>query len=336
MRYSWNRLAGFLLVLAAACVVSFVLWCGVLLLSVHSVANHDEYWVEGILARKMSAAAKRDGGRLIILAGSGGWYGFRTKALEEVLGVPVVNLAVHAGLSIEGVSLDALSIARPGDAILMAFEYQQFERDPFQYRMIGHILRNHPWLAFQVAPDEWLRCIMAPPLSEISYRRSLTERLRKGEDMYNFARTIISLTDDEGEITDRNAKYYHAIDPSTQQKTLGDINPAARAMILRYIAIFQGRGMPVFAVFSPRLLHPDYDREQVAGVQREIRKLYEGAGVVVVGEPRIDVAQTDQYFDNGTHLTEKGAIERSRHVAEKLLAAPAFQEWLANRPRGKQ
>lgn len=332
MLYSWKKVFLFLLVLAAGFVVALGLWTVALLYGYRSVATHDEYWVEAVVQRKKDSAARKTGGRLIILAGSSGWYGFRTKPMEEILGVPVVNMAVHAGLSIEGVSRDALSIARPGDAILMAFEYEQFLREPFQYRMMGHMLRNHAAELTSLPPLEILRYLMSTPPSEFLFRWEYLQRIARGEDVYAFANTVINLTDEDGEITDRNKKYRGVVDPLEQPKFFTPVNADARKVVLRYARLFRDRGNPVFAVFAPRMLHPDYDREKVAATQEEIRAIYREGGAVPLGEAVIDTAQGEIYFDNGGHLSEFGAIERSRRVAHELLGDKAFQDWLKTRP----
>lgn len=332
MLYSWKKVFLFLLVMAAGFVVALGLWTTALLYGYNSVATHDEYWVEAVVQRKKDSAARKTGGRLIILAGSSGWYGFRVKPMEEILGVPVVNMAVHAGLSIEGVSRDALSIARPGDAILMAFEYEQFLREPFQYRMMGHMLRNHAAELTSLPPLEILRYLMSTPPSEFLFRREYLQRIASGEDVYAFANTVINLTDEDGEITDRNKKYRGVVDPLEQPKFFTPINADARKVVLRYIRTFQDRGNPVFAVFAPRMLHPEYDREKVAATQEEIRAIYREGGAQPLGAAVIDTAQGETYFDNGGHLSEFGAIERSRRVAHELLGDQAFQDWLKTRP----
>ncbi len=335
MHYPWKKVLGFLLFVVAGCLTAFAIWTFTLLHTYRSVATHDEFWVEAVLKKKLAAAARKTGGRLLIMAGSGGWYGFRVKPMEEALGVPVANMAIHAGLSIEGVCRDTLAVARPGDAILMAFEYEQLTREPFQYRMMGHMLRNHATELVTLPPFEALRYLMSTPPGEFSFRHEYLERIAKGEDVYAFAREVIDLTDDDGEITDRNIKYAGRVDPFDQPKAFPPLNGDARSVILRYARIFQQRGCTVFAVFSPRMMHPDYDRAKVLATQSDIRKNYESGGVVMVGEPIIDAEQGDRYFDNPGHLAESGAIFRSRLVARELLDDAAFQKWLKTRPKSK-
>ncbi len=332
MLYSWKKVFLFLLILMAGFFVALGLWTAVLLYAYHSVATHDEYWVEAVLKRKMDSASRKNGGRLIILAGSSGWYGFRVKPMEEILGVPVVNMAIHAGLSIEGVSRDALSVARPGDAILMAFEYEQFVREPFQYRMMGHMLRNHAAELPSLPPLEILRYLMSTPPSEFVFRREYLQRIARGEDVYAFANTVVNLTDEDGEITDRNKKYRGVVDPLEQPKFFPPINADARKVLLRYMKTFRERGNPVFGVFAPRMMHPEYDHEKVAATQAEMRAIYEEGGAAPVGAAVIDTAQGETYFDNGGHLSESGAIERSRRAARELLGDKTFQAWLKTRP----
>ncbi len=333
MTLSWKKLTGFLLLVVLGCVVSFGIWVAFVFYAYDSVTTHDEFWVEEIVKRKKAAAEKRPGGRLIIVAGSTGWYGFRVATLEKTLGIPVANMAVHAGLSIIGTCSDALDVARPGDALLMAFEYEQFSRDPFQYRSMGHMLRVHPDMLLKLPPLEGLRYILTPPFSEFQFRWDYARRIRNGEDVYSFSREIVSLTDEEGEITERNEKYGKPVNPRLLTKTIDPVNPAAEETMLYYIRRFQKLGLPVFATFPPRLMQPDYDRAQVAEFQENMRKFFAENGVTVVGTPRIAIEQGDEFFDNSGHLTAEAARERSRLVGSQLLENPAFKKWLEVRPK---
>jgi hypothetical protein len=333
MVLSWKKLAGFFFVALVVCAVTFALWTAFVLYGYSAVTTHDEFWVEEIVKRKKAAAEKRQGGRLIILAGSTGWYGFRVATMEKELGVPVANMAIHAGLSITGVCTDALAIVRPGDAILMAFEYEQFERDPFQYRSMAHMLRVHSELLPTLPPLEAMRYVLAPPLSEFQFRWEYQQRIARGEDVYSFGREVVGLTDEEGEITDRNEKYGKPVDPYALEKHFGAINPAATERLAYFIRRFQKMGLPVFATWGPRMMHPDYDRAAMADFQGRMRAFYNDHNVTVVGEPVISVEQGDMFFDHSGHLTAKAARERSRVVSRWLLDNPNFQQWLTTRPQ---
>jgi hypothetical protein len=333
MRYSWKKLFGFLAIILITCLITFAAWLGFVFYTFNSVTTHDEYWVEKVLERKKHAAEKRQGGRLIIVAGSSAWYGFRVHELEKELGIPVVNMAIHAGLSIDGVCSDALSIMRPGDAILMAFEYEQFSREPFQYRSMAYMLRNHPDLLLGLPPIDALRFVLSPPIAELGFRIDYMNRIRRGEDVYAFGNKIVSLTDEEGEITDRNEEYYKAIPEERLDKKLEPPNREAERKIAMYAGKFHRRGAEVFACFAPKLLHPEYDRAELEKIQRQVKDFYNSHGAVFVGSPIISTTQGEQFFDNPGHLTEKGALDRSRQVAGELLANPAFQEWLKQRPK---
>lgn len=333
MRYTWKKLFGFLAIVVIACLATFLAWLGFVFYTFNSVTTHDEYWVEKVLERKKHAAAKRQGGRLIIVAGSSAWYGFRVRELEKQLGIPVVNMAIHAGLSIDGVCSDALSVMRPGDAILMAFEYEQFSREPFQYRSMGNMLRNHADLLLGLPPLDALQFVLSPPVSELGFRLDYMKRVRNEKDIYAFGDEVVSLTDDEGEITERNEAYGKVIPEERLDKKLERPNPDAERKIAFYAKKFHQRGAEVFACFAPKLLHPEYDRAEVADIQRQVKDFYNSHGAVFVGDPIVLTAQGDQFFDNPGHLTEKGALNRSRQVAGELLANPAFQEWLKQRPK---
>lgn len=61
--------------------------------------------------------------KLIISGGSNTVFGIDSKTLQDSLGVPVVNLGLHAGLGIQFILNELKSVIKNGDVVLLSFEY---------------------------------------------------------------------------------------------------------------------------------------------------------------------------------------------------------------------
>ncbi len=98
-------------------------------------------WAEGLYQRKIDAAEKLSGRRLIIIGGSGAHYGFMGRRVSEITGVPAVNLGVHAGLGLPYLLYRAKQVLRPGDFAVLAIEPSLYDGDDTSDVLSEFVLR---------------------------------------------------------------------------------------------------------------------------------------------------------------------------------------------------
>ncbi|SLM48391.1 protein of unknown function [Nitrospira japonica] len=89
-----------------------------------------EYWLRELKIVKRVIAANIKGPKLVVLGGSNALVGIDSTMLEETVGIPTVNLALHGALNIHYLLLDAREVLRPYDYLLLALEYEAYTRDP--------------------------------------------------------------------------------------------------------------------------------------------------------------------------------------------------------------
>ncbi|WP_417496357.1 hypothetical protein [Maricaulis sp.] len=88
----------------------------------------DAAWTSWLLERKEAAAAEIDGPKLFFISGSSGSFGYSAEQLGDALGIDVVNMASHAGLSLPYYAYLATRNAAPGDVVVLPLEYEAFSR----------------------------------------------------------------------------------------------------------------------------------------------------------------------------------------------------------------
>jgi len=123
MAYGRFALAVLLSILALAAVT-----VGIVQLLSGRMVGGDGAWTSWSLDRKEEAAAQVDGPKLIIVSGSSGNFGYSAEQLEGALGIDVVNLASHAGLSIPYFTYLAAHNATPGDIVVLPIEHEIYSR----------------------------------------------------------------------------------------------------------------------------------------------------------------------------------------------------------------
>lgn len=77
----------------------------------------------GGMVKKHARLNSIEGSRLLITGGSSVAFGMDSGALEEAVGLPTVNLAIHAGLGSEYIIQEVKDNAREGDIVLISLEY---------------------------------------------------------------------------------------------------------------------------------------------------------------------------------------------------------------------
>jgi hypothetical protein len=89
-----------------------------------------EHWLSDVYFAKLYRAAHITEPKTIIVSGSNSLFGFDSKTLEDKIGRPVVNLAGHAGLSLDFHIKMAEKFAKPGDLIVMPLELSYYAARP--------------------------------------------------------------------------------------------------------------------------------------------------------------------------------------------------------------
>ena len=119
MRVSWN----YILALVGGFILSIAFFVGCLytLAGVPTESTHYDY---DITQRKQLLAAERPGHRLLVVGGSSALFGINAQLIEKETGHPTVNMGTLLGLNLDYRFYLIKKIARPGDTILLACEYE--------------------------------------------------------------------------------------------------------------------------------------------------------------------------------------------------------------------
>ena len=115
-----------LIALVAALLASVVLYLG-LFAVVRKPLTVDV--IVDAMTFKRAAAEAYPAPRLFVLAGSNGRFSHRCAAMEPLLDRPCINLSIAAGIGWEFVLAGYRDLFRPGDAIYMPLEYDQYALD---------------------------------------------------------------------------------------------------------------------------------------------------------------------------------------------------------------
>lgn len=88
-----------------------------------------EYWIPEMYNVKDKYAQKQQGKKIIIASGSNSLFGINSTLLAEKTGYAALNLAVHANLPFEFLSVKVKEYAKEGDVVILPLEYDYYFRD---------------------------------------------------------------------------------------------------------------------------------------------------------------------------------------------------------------
>lgn len=113
--------------------------------------NADEFLAACI--DKHQRAASLSGPRVLLVGGSNVAFGVDSPELERRLGLPVVNLGLHASLGLEFMLREAEALARDGDRIILSPEYEQFLSEEASPAIVLRVLEHFPEGADYLTPS---------------------------------------------------------------------------------------------------------------------------------------------------------------------------------------
>lgn len=113
--------------LAVVLVVGGILFPAVTMFLLNWSNDSNTRWIYELRRRKQKMVELEKGsGRLLIAGGSSGLFSIDAELLTAKLGRPVLNLSTHGGLGRRFFLQDLQDRARPGDTVLIFFEYSAY------------------------------------------------------------------------------------------------------------------------------------------------------------------------------------------------------------------
>lgn len=114
--------------------------------------------------------------RIIVIGGSSVAFGQNSKVMEELCGIPVINLGTHAGIGLHFMMQQAREKIRTGDIVLLAPEYAQFN-GTFDgwHPLLDHVIENPEAMQYIRSWGQLEAILEAVPLK---FKDPLDKRLR--------------------------------------------------------------------------------------------------------------------------------------------------------------
>ena len=303
------------------------LFYGLFLLQL-GVPTSSSQWSWAINAKKYQLAEAAGSPKLLLVGGSSILFGLRAREIQAKTGVATVNMGTHYALGSEYILHLARKVARPGDTVLLAFEYEAYA-DPLRDELFyDYLLARDPHY-FNAMPL-YQRVQTAMFISGNRLQRGLRSRGKPFAPAYFFPYDIKQINEfgDLFGATDELRPPGQPYLASTSRILASQgvsLKSQGFAILADFIRWSRQKRIGVLATFPSICHRPEYESPTARGVIHDIESFYASWGVPVVGTAEESMLPPDMFFDTFYHSDEKGAQERTKRLLnylEPILKTP--------------
>jgi hypothetical protein len=302
--------------------LGFLTWCALIAAQIGAPTATSQ-WDAAALDRKAQLAAGRDGRRLLVIGGSGPHYGINCAVIESRVDMSCTNLAVHAGLRLRYTLDYARHVARAGDVLLLAFEYQVYdEAGEYDPVLVDYVMARDP---------RYLRTLSVPALARFALSVD-GARLVQGLAA-RVAPPLGAVTGDTTNPFDQNGDELHnqadlrtptmaaAVRGATAIRALLDGRaPTAYASenLTTMAEWCRGHQVELWATFPATVRFAVYDSSSARATLSRIEALYASLHVPLLEQPDDLFWPAEAFFNSNYHPTAETATVRSRGLADRI------------------
>ncbi len=296
------------------------------------VPTSSSQWSWAINAKKRQLAEAAGSPKLLLVGGSSTLFGLSAQEIQAKTGVPTVNLGTHFALGSEYILHLTRKVARPGDTVLLAFEYEAYG-DRFRDELFYDYLLARDPDYFNALPL-YQRVQTAMFISSSRLQRGLRSRGKPFAPTYFFPYDIKQINefgDFFGATQDLRPPGQPYLASASRILSIKGVslNSSGFAILADFIRWARQNRISVLATFPSICHRQEYESPTARRVIHDIESFYASLGVPVVGTAEEAMLPPDLFFDTSYHATEKGAQERTKRLLtylEPLLKIPGNKQ----------
>ena len=315
---------GFFFGLGGTLIALLALYFGLIYFQL-GVPTRASIWAYEINQKKLQRAASIQQPKLLLVGGSATLFGVQAELIESRLNYPTINLGTHAGLGSAYMLHLVRQAAKPGDTVVLAFEYNTFgsgvvrrdavyvdylfARDPKYFLAL-------PWTSkFQVA-----MLMTMPRLRKGVRNRFRPESTQLAPGVYD-PNELDAHGDQLGnEARNRPVKRDHRY-VSEGALTLRGLKEApAFELIAEFVRWARANNIRVFATYPNILEHPAYRTSAAKETLGQVEEFYKRLQVPMIGSFEQSMMPPSMFFDTCYHMTREGAAIRTERLIPHLAA----------------
>ncbi|HZZ92504.1 MAG TPA: hypothetical protein VFE23_08075 [Usitatibacter sp.] len=277
-------------------------------------------WNHDIFERKQAVSYAMQGPRIVIAGGSNALYGIRARDLSRELGVPVMNAALHAGLGPEYYLHQLEKLVRPGDTLVLAFEYQMYLNGPDSTVMVDYMSAREPEYFRKLSPVRQVEDILG-----ISFGRLVNPWLVKRHPPPQPDPAGLyadSYLDAWGDVLGNSALFKTPAlraSVATIKPLRLRVDPGGAARIEAFAEWARANRIRVVATHPNTIdFEAYYARPDIRAKMEDVTRVHENAAIPFVDRYTDTLFDRRLFFDTVYHLDSVGATLRTEELAARL------------------
>jgi len=267
--------------------------------------------------RKDLLATEASGSRVMLFGGSGVLYSVRAQALTTALGLPVINMGLHADLGLDYLFYRARNVLRPNDIAVLFLEYSMYVQDrpgwtladyviPFDLRYLTRASVHEALdLAGDLTPEEYLQKVRGGWFGVPDSGVQVTGVINAAGDM--IANGQERQMDYHRKSLDKSGPFGGTV-----------LNARQSRKIVEFLQWCRRNGVRVVAGFPAYLDFPGYHVPPEENFYFEAANLYRSQGIPLLGVPQDFLFPKAMFFDTNYHMNEYGANAMTAIVTRRL------------------
>ena len=274
-------------------------------------------WIYEVDTIKTRIAHSIETPKFLIVGGSNALFGISSQMITQELGIPAVNTAINAGLGADYILHRARSLAKSGDTVLLALEYQLYLPNSQNSKvLIDYVLARdpnyvltHPWLILFLSFDRLKLGILAkfqtPPRTEGEYQSHTINA--SGDETNNR----------EADMTKQQHQNLKKWTPIKLENKLVQ-NSSEIKTIKNFINWCRQHNIKVIATWPNTIWFDRYQAPIYQELFQDIEKFYQSIDVLVLGTYHDFMYDISLFYDTRYHLNDRGRLYRTNHLIELL------------------
>jgi hypothetical protein len=261
-------------------------------------------------------------GRVLYVGGSSGFYGVRCGRLSDAVGRPARNLGLHAGLGLRYLLDRALTLAAPGDLIVVGLEWEIYRGPRFGEYACDYLMSRRPEYIGDLSLSNYCQLILSAGPARVL--TGLVRKLvRSDRECENHDTTPAVNAFGDRVLSDAELAQH-------PEKESGYTGVLARwqsppddivSDVARFARLSERKGVRVVVVFPPMCVAESPDSDVMREVSDGLRALWGHHGVPLVGAIENSFYGPQQAFDTPYHLREPAAIIHTQRLANDLRSS---------------
>lgn len=255
--------------------------------------------------------------KIVFTSGSSTLYGVNTVDIQKALNIPVVNLAVNAGLNNDYIFYKAKEVLRPGDILIVPNEYHHLIWDGELSTARNEYILAYDRIYFNALPLlEKIKIINTISLKDIYL--SIEEQYYFNDKSIEIGKKSTSKSlNENGDKLDKTGHYPDKIAftgigfPLKKEYTF---ETKGLMEIVKFNKWCQTHNIVLYMTFPNTINFQEYKEQKYTTYFNQLIQFYEQNNIHYLGYPTDFIYPKKYFYDTNYHLNTKGADMRTKQL----------------------